>query len=277
LKRYVWRTVVSRTYDPSRGVTSLDVLRSFPLFSPFSAGRYKDKAALTIQTINQTIPLLSTFSSSFGAPRLPVESITTFPKSPEDARAVVELKRCLDMHGSDKANIHNYHFLYGPILKDRAGVKRVLEIGLGTDNTDVVSNMGHQGRPGASLRAFREFLEVAEIFGADIDRRILFREDRITTFFVDQTDLASFEALAQLVPGDMDLVIDDGLHSPNANIASLSFALTKVKVGGWAVVEDINPDAIPLWEVVSALLPEKYQRHLLRAEAGVVFAVQKLA
>jgi hypothetical protein len=72
------------------------------------------------------------------------------------------------------------------------------------------------------------------------------------------------------------LVIDDGLHSPNANIETLKFGLTKIRIGAWVVVEDVAPDAIPLWEVVSALLPSNYEPHIFRAESAFIFAVKRL-
>jgi hypothetical protein len=135
--------------------------------------------------------------------------------------------------------------------------------------------MGTAGVPGASLRAFREYLPNATIIGADVDRRILFQEDRIQTYFVDQTDLASLESLAMTVPDSIDLIIDDGLHSPNANLAVLAFGLKKLKNRGWLVIEDIAERAAPLWEVVGALLPDTFASQLLRAEGALVFAVQR--
>jgi SAM-dependent methyltransferase len=189
-----------------------------------------------------------------------------------------QFKCKLDEHGSDKANSHNYQYVYGPILGDRDAIGAVLEIGLGTNNTDVVSNMGRSGRPGASLRAFRDFLPNARIYGADVDRRILFEEPRIQTFFVDQTDPRSFDELGKRIYGDLDLVIDDGLHSPHANIAVLSFALPRLKPGGWLIIEDIVESALPIWQVVAALLPEQeYETHLIAANNALVFAVKKNA
>jgi hypothetical protein len=115
----------------------------------------------------------------------------------------------------------------------------------------------------------------ATIFGADIDKRILFQDDRIQTYFVDQTDLASLESLDKNIPYFMDLIIDDGLHSPNANLAVLSFGLKKLKNYGWLVIEDVPERAVPLWEVVAALLPDTFVSKLLRADGGLIFAVQK--
>ena len=88
------------------------------------------------------------------------------------------------------------------------------------------------------------------IVGADIDKRILFEEKNIKTFFVDQTKLETFDLLASRVNRKFDLIIDDGLHAPNANIASLIFALKYLKKDGWFVVEDIQSSKLPLWRCI---------------------------
>ena len=79
------------------------------------------------------------------------------------------------------------------MLTPREEISNLLEIGLGSNNTDLVSSMGKEGKPGASLRAFRDFCINAEVIGADIDKRILFKEDRIKTFYVDQTNNSSLD------------------------------------------------------------------------------------
>ncbi len=135
--------------------------------------------------------------------------------------------------------------------------------------------MGAAGHPGASLRAFRDFLPKANIYGAAIDRRILFSEERIKTYFVDQLDDASFKEL-QNIPEDLDLFIDDGLHAVDANIISLQFGLQKIKVGGWAVIEDIAPAAVSFWHVVGALLPKNFRAQIFAARKGYLFCVKKL-
>ncbi len=88
----------------------------------------------------------------------------------------------------------------------------------------------------------------AAIYGADVDERALFAEPSISTFHVDQTDLSSVERLGDHLPDRLDLVIDDGLHSPNANLAVLLLGLDKVHRGGWIVIEDIAPAAAAMWE-----------------------------
>lgn len=270
-KRWLWSF-----FNGRRGASRLDVLEEFPLYVPDSAGTYEDLAPLTIQTIKRVFPILSEFSESVKGAKISVTKIEDFPESPEDREAAEALKSFFEKHGSDKSGRHRYHLLYGPVLKHRANVSAILEIGMGTNNTDVVSNMGTEGKPGASLRAFRDFCPGASVFGADIDVRILFEEERIKTFFVDQTDQGTFDELGGKVPAELDLFIDDGLHSPDANLTSLRFGLERIKVGGWAIVEDINHHATPVWEVVAALLPDRYEPHLIKDGEAVLFAVRRL-
>ena len=187
------------------------------------------------------------------------------------------LGRLFTKYGSDKSTTHNYFMLYASILNSMESVTKVLEIGLGTNYPDIVSTMGKGGRPGASLRAFRDYLSDASVFGADFDRRVLFEEERIKTYFVDQTDPDTFEELGNQIGGNFDLMIDDGLHSPNANLHSLKFFLPRLKVGGYAVIEDVNPHTVDLWKIVSSLLGEKYLSAFISTKNACVFVVKHVA
>ena len=102
--------------------------------------------------------------------------------------------------------------------------------------------MGALGNPGASLRGWRAYFANAEIFGADIDANILFRDDRIQTFWVDQRDPESIQALWKLV-GEItfDIMIDDGLHEGWANICFLKGSFSRLKSGGIYIIEDVVP------------------------------------
>ena len=257
--------------------TRLNLVATFPAFAPNSAGSYKNMSEITVQSVNQFIPFLRNLAKSVHGGEIALQNVDALDEDNDTAEAVKGLKLLFDRYGSDKANYHNYHKVYARILLDRNNIANVFEIGLGTNNTDVVSTMGSGGKPGASLRAFRDFCPNAQVCGADIDRRILFEEDRIKTFFVDQTNPVTFDRLSAQIPGEFDLVIDDGLHSPNANILSLQFALKLIKKGGWAVVEDIAADAESLWYTVAAMLPAQYESHLYQADGGLLFAVQRLA
>lgn len=251
------------------------VVEDFPVFLPNSSGSIKDRARLTVQAANQTFPFMVDLvtvlrGKQFEDP-IPIELLTD---NDTKASAAHQLKSLFDKHGSDKAK-HHYHHLYGSILAEPDSITDIIEVGIGTNSKDIVSNMGPEGRPGASLRAFCEFLPQARIYGADLDRRILFEEERIKTFFVDQTTPRSFDFISDAIDRDFDLIIDDGLHSPNANIATLTFALKRLKIGGWLVVEDIAPAALPVWRVISTLLPDQYKSQLIAATGVFLFSVER--
>jgi hypothetical protein len=186
-------------------------------------------------------------------------------------------KKLSDLNGSDKCNDHNYHFLYGEILAPREKKMHILEIGIGSNNLDVASNMGLDGTPGASLRTFRDFCTNSEVIGADIDERILFSETRISTTRVDQTDEDSLMQFQKNFPLKFDLVVDDGLHSPLANISTLDLGMKIIKIGGWIVIEDIPRDAISVWQVIKALMPQNYMTYILQDGDDFAFALQKIS
>lgn len=154
-----------------------DLIEALSLFAPNSAGTAEMLARLTIVSANQIFPLLTELLTRIGGRVLPVvvpaHSLCAAWASQEHA---TRIKRHFDEQGSDKANGHRYHVVYGAKLARTPAMTAVLEIGIGTNNEDVASNMGRLGRPGSSLRAFRDALPGARIYGADVDPRILFRE-----------------------------------------------------------------------------------------------------
>jgi hypothetical protein len=153
------------------------------------------------------------------------------------------LSQLCDEHGSDKGEIkttghpypwpsHTYADFYSRLFDHcRHGVKRVFECGLGTSNPDLLSSMGSGGKPGAS-----------QIVGADIDRGTLFEEDRIRTFFVDQTRTEAIAALwEQAGAGDFDFMIDDGLHTFEAGRCLFENSIARLSPHGIYVIEDVPP------------------------------------
>lgn len=249
----------------------------FKPYAPYSAGSRTDRARATIAAIDQTFPMLTALIDKTGRSPLAAISISEFADGASESGSTAALKQLLDHYGSDKARDHDYHRLYANLFEDRQAVRSVVEIGLGTNHDDVISTMGPLGRPGASIRAFRDYFPNSLVFGADIDERILFVEERIRTAQVDQTDPSSLDRLGQLVGTDIDLVIDDGLHTPNANIAALGFGLSRIRVGGWVVIEDISLAAQSMWPVVAALLPARFNPTLVTAREGSLFAVRRIS
>jgi SAM-dependent methyltransferase len=158
--------------------------------------------------------------------------------------------RVMTKYGSDKGRPNNYTPVYSALFKERREQSlRVFELGLGTNNPDLPSNMGVFGAPGASLRGWRELFPHALVYGADIDREILFQEDRIKTFYCDQLDRSSIRELWSRadLQGGMDIIIEDGLHTFEANVSFLEGSLDYLRPGGIYVTEDIGWDRIDEW------------------------------
>jgi hypothetical protein len=164
------------------------------------------------------------------------------------------LAELCDKYGSDKGEIkttgHPYPWpshTYADFMCSRFGhcremIRRVFECGLGTNNPNLLSTMGAQGRPGASLRVWRDYFPDAMIFGADIDSTILFEEERIKTFYVDQTVKTSIvELWQQIGVADFQLMIDDGLHRFEAGICLLENSISKLADNGYYIIEDVLP------------------------------------
>lgn len=269
-RRQLWAYSHKKDY-----FATLNIHKTFPAFLPQSSGEIKNLTNLTVQSINQIFPLIESMLASLRID-IPIISVDEFSKMTNSLLPSIELKRLFDKYGSDKATIHNYHLIYGTVLSDNLAIKNVLEVGMGTNNLDIASNMGVYGKPGASLRAFRDFCLNAEIYGADIDRRILFSDDRIKTFYVDQTDAKTFKQLLQALPESFDLVIDDGLHSPNANIATLDFGLQIVKKKGWVIIEDIRIESLSIWKVIYHLISKNFEPFIIESKSAYVFAAKRI-
>lgn len=247
----------------------------FYLFAPNAGG--DGRFQLTMDCVANLFPAMAFSLNKMGHSPINLTPVEKFARSSLDISAAREIALLFNKYGSDKASGHSYHHLYGHILKNKESFTKVLEIGIGTNNPQMVSSMGENGSPGASLRSFRDFLPNATIYGADYDKSILFTEDRIETFFVDQLNNESLELLGQQIPDDLDLIIDDGMHSPLSCLNTLSFAISRINIGGWIIIEDIAKAAIPFWQVISALMPKNFEQHFADdGRISCVYAAKKI-
>ena len=169
------------------------------------------------------------------------------------------LSELCEKYGSDKGFInfdinnkpykwhpHTYSTYYHSIFNlSRDSVKNVFECGLGTNNPNVKSNMTKNGIPGASLRVWRDYFCNAQIFGGDIDEKILFEEERIKTFYVDQLNTNSIKSMWDTIKVEnFDIIIDDGLHESEANYNFFKNSFHKLKKNGIFVIEDVSNNSL---------------------------------
>ena len=164
------------------------------------------------------------------------------------------LSELFDKYGSDKGtnknkdhvydwHPNNYADLYTMLFEGvRETARTVFECGIGTNNPNMPSSMGERGKPGASLKAWRDYFSNAEIFGADIDASILFQEERIKTGYMDQCDPNSIKMfLKKFNLNKLDVVIDDGLHTFQAAKTLFENTYPVLAKGGFYIIEDIHP------------------------------------
>jgi hypothetical protein len=259
--RYIKRTIkstISLILDNS--VCNLNQL--FPAYSPYSAGSYRATSKLTIKAINEfhsailSIPLIpSCFPSELDVSDFLADA------SCEESESL--LAQHFSTNGSDKSTRHKYHIVYARILSRLPSNPRLFEIGLGTSDTSIVSTMGRHSRPGASLYSFKQFRPSAYVYGGDIDTKILFQDGGICTTFVDQLNTTSITQALAKFGNTYDMIIDDGLHSPLANINVISASASCLTNGGWIVIEDINPEARNIWRLVAQLMGDSFECYII--------------
>jgi SAM-dependent methyltransferase len=165
-----------------------------------------------------------------------------------DVNAKTDLCNLYERYGSDKSTYHNYSALYAKLFEEFKDMNiNFLEVGLGTNNLDVKSNMGRNGKPGASLFTISEMFPKWNVYGLDVDKRILFQDEskRIKTFFVDQTDKDTIRSLClnEFRGIEFHIIIDDGLHELHANQLFFENTFHLLSEGGYFIIEDIlDPD-----------------------------------
>ena len=165
-----------------------------------------------------------------------------------------EVSRLCDIYGSDKGELvkeghpypwpsHTYADFYANLFSHcRDSVTRVFECGLGTNNTNYRSSMSSSGKPGASLRVWRDYFPNATIYGADIDKDVLFEEERIKTYYINQLDPVTIKSFWETVgKTEFDFMIDDGLHTFEAGSTLFLNSIDKLSRNGVYVIEDVSP------------------------------------
>lgn len=120
--------------------------------------------------------------------------------------------------------------LYEEELKEKK-ITNLLEIGIGLEETG----------PGSSLRGWKALFPTAKIYGADINKSVLFQEENIKTFFTDQLNKNELINLKKNLNNIFfDLIIDDGLHTYEANINTFEVFNDTLSKEGLYFIEDIR-------------------------------------
>jgi hypothetical protein len=137
--------------------------------------------------------------------------------------------------GTDKFE-HGYIAHYRRVLGTRRFREMtVFEIGVG----------GHQStEPGGSLQLWRDYFPRSTIVGLDINDKHVAYGSRVKFFRADQSSAADLEAVVA-AHGAPDIVIDDGSHVADHQLASFEYLWPKLTTGGVYVIEDIGTSYEP--------------------------------
>ena len=135
----------------------------------------------------------------------------------------MSINKYKDVHNTDKFSLGYVNEIYDDLFVHIAdSVGNVLEIGI---------------QYGPSLKLWRDFFPNAQIYGVDIEKLVDFsNEERIITYYGD----AYTKIFANSFEDEkFDIVIDDGPHTYESMVFFIQNYLSKVKPGGYLVVEDI--------------------------------------
>ena len=188
----------------------------------------------------------------------------------------INLQNLLSGYGSDKSAL-GYAEIYQVILseiKSRVGRDPItlVEIGIGSTDPSIPSNMTVFGNPGASLKSFRDLSKNIYVTGGDIDSKILFNEERIKTYKVNQLESSSIRNFLLHI-GSFNLLIDDGLHKLDANLNTLTESILFAEPGSWIVIEDISHEIkfSKIWIAIGELLSKRFFVWLIECHKSYIF------
>lgn len=178
------------------------------------------------------------------------------------------LTKLFEKDGSSDKHYSGYNFLYELIFdKIRYNNLNYLEIGLGTLIPHIPStHVGQLSRnanytPGLILKTYKEYFTNSNIYGIDIAEDCMYSEERIKTFLLDSRDKSSCdESLGDL---KFDVILDDGLHTAEAQFRTFNNFFDRLNVGGYYIVEDIggSSDMVGFYEEYKNELKEVIDQH----------------
>ena len=144
------------------------------------------------------------------------------------------LEHLFNRAGCDKSAKHHYHTVYEPEFDTlRNEPINILEVGV---------------FKGDSIKAWLEFFPNATIYGIDIFKRVrpeeieVLNHERVKWLKGDSTNIAVRDMVKKQWPRiRFDVIIDDGLHTPDANAKTLHNLFPLLKKNGKFYVEDVWP------------------------------------
>ena len=250
-----------------------EILNLFNVQVNFKNLKLKDQNDILFYTIKK-LKLINELENNNSSKIFSENSLYDFFLKFKDDPNCEKFTSLFSKYGSDKT-VSKLSYLYWQIINS-IEIKNLFEVGIGTNNILIPSNMGIDGKPGASLKAFEEWLKDANIFGGDIDKNILFETDRIKTFYIDQLNLENLKKIKQIIP-KQSLIIDDGLGMPNSNLNMIYTYSDHLEVGGFMVIEHIDPIFRDVYEtcILNFTKNNNFSAQIIEGH-GITFVLKRL-
>ena len=165
-------------------------------------------------------------------------------ENPTTSLEELSLNSIIEKYGSDKLKSGYSHFYESIFSSYKNKPINYLEIGLGTVDPSIPSSFcgiySHYEHytPGAILKAWKEYFPNGQIYGIDVAPDCMINEDRIQTKLGSSTDSSFSKSFYPEV--SFDIILDDGLHTADAQIQTFFNFFDKVKDGGIYIIEDIG-------------------------------------
>jgi len=169
---------------------------------------------------------------------------------------MTELCKIAKLYGVDKLTGHSYTPEYHSLLNHLCDTPiKMLEIGIGNMELMKPYTVDYY-KPGASLRMWRDYFPSGEIFGCDIVPEVIFTEERIKTFLVDQSNSVSLLQLMMTIKGvsnvtEYDIILDDGSHIEEHMRLSFKTLWPYLKKGGIYIIEDIQSPIVDAFQTMA--------------------------
>ncbi len=131
-------------------------------------------------------------------------------------------------------------FYFDLLSGQQRSIRKILEIGVGMKRQGSHSD----NTMGPGLHMWKEFFPLAQVYGADSDPRVMFRDGRIKTFLCDQSKKDDLANLVRSTGTNLDLVIDDGSHVPQDQIGTCLTLMPLLKKEVVYIIEDVHDQNI---------------------------------
>ena len=148
------------------------------------------------------------------------------------------LRDCFDRHGCDRGDRHGYERVYEPLFAMiRNQPLRILEIGI---------------FKGAGIWAWLDYFPKATVFGIDTFQRVA--PEQVEVLKHERVEWQQLNSTRHgLFSGTFDIIIDDGCHRADAQLATWRNFYPALKPGGMYFIEDVWPKGPGYAELVAAL------------------------